>query len=98
MSRIHFNIAPSETSWWQLDCTEFLENEGGVTVTSFACTVESGSVTVDQSVAGEHSRQIVGSVLYFWADATASAVGDTTRVKVSMNAQQWGTNTALGAV
>lgn len=85
MSLIHFNIAPGETSWWKLDCSDFLENEGSsVSVSSFTCAVESGNVTIDQSIAGPHSPQIVGTELYFWADATASAAGDTTRVNVRM--------------
>jgi hypothetical protein len=85
MSLIHFDIAPTETSWWKLDCADFLENEGAIAVSSFTCTVESGNVTIDQSIAGPHSPQIVGTDLYFWADATNSIAGDTTKVKVRMN-------------
>ena len=78
-------IASGETFWWELDVSDKTEHNGrSQSVTSFVCTVEAGSIVIDESSDKRHSRRIEGSVLYFWGDATASPVGDITIVRVTM--------------
>lgn len=84
MSNI-FQILPGENDWWGIDCHLVVEREGpDVTISSFDITY-SGNVIIDTQGTDLHPPQLSGNILYIWASANNSEIGDITIFNLTLH-------------